>query len=147
MVKKTVTYTDYNGVERTEDAYFNLNELELVEMSTELPDELTDAISDNKNAEEVAGKVLQKLGQKGIIEFVKNLMIKSYGVKSEDGRSFIKNEKLVEEFKCSALFSEIVMELLTDDNAAEFINAIIPANVADKIAESNAAATVGMLPN
>lgn len=147
MVKKTVTYTDYNGVERTEDAYFNLNELELVEMSTELPDELTDAISDNKNAEEVAGKVLQKLGQKGIIEFVKNLLIKSYGVKSEDGRSFIKNEKLVEEFKCSALFSEIVMELLTDDNAAEFINAIIPANVADKIAESNAAATVGMLPN
>ena len=147
MVKKTVTYTDYNGVERTEDAYFNLNELELVEMSTELPDQLTDAISGNKNAEEVAGKVLQKLGQKGIIEFVKNLMIKSYGVKSEDGRSFIKNEKLVEEFKCSALFSEIVMELLTDDNASEFINAIIPANVADKIAESNAAATVGMLPN
>lgn len=146
MVKKTVTYTDYNGVERTEDAYFNLNELELAEIAVELPDELSDSIFDNTNEEEV-GEVIQNLGKKGIIEFVKKLMIKSYGVKSEDGRCFIKNEKLVEEFKYSALFSAIVMELLTDDNAAEFINAIVPANVADKIAESNATATVGMLPN
>ena len=146
MVKKTVTYTDYNGVERTEDAYFNLNELELAEIAVELPDELSDSIFDNTNEEEV-GEVIQNLGKKEIIEFVKKLMIKSYGVKSEDGRCFIKNEKLVEEFKYSALFSAIVMELLTDDNASEFINAIIPANVADKIAESNAAATVGMLPN
>lgn len=146
MVKKTVTYTDYNGVERTEDAYFNLNELELAEIAVELPDELSDPIFDNTNEEEV-GEVIQNLGKKEIIEFVKKLMIKSYGVKSEDGRCFIKNEKLVEEFKYSALFSAIVMELLTDDNAAEFINAIVPANVADKIAESNATATVGMLPN
>lgn len=146
MVKKTVTYTDYNGVERTEDAYFNLNELELAEIAVELPDELSDSIFDNTNEEEV-GEVIQNLGKKEIIEFVKKLMIKSYGVKSEDGRCFIKNEKLVEEFKYSALFSAIVMELLTDDNASEFINAIIPANVADKIAESNATATVGMLPN
>lgn len=146
MVKKTVTYTDYNGVERTEDAYFNLNELELAEIAVELPDELSDSIFDNTNEEEV-GEVIQNLGKKEIIEFVKKLMIKSYGVKSEDGRCFIKNEKLVEEFKYSALFSAIVMELLTDDNAAEFINAIVPANVADKIAESNAAATAGMLPN
>lgn len=146
MVKKTVTYTDYNGVERTEDAYFNLNELELAEIAVELPDELSDSIFDNTNEEEV-GEVIQNLGKKEIIEFVKKLMIKSYGVKSEDGRCFIKNEKLVEEFKYSALFSAIVMELLTDDNAAEFINAIVPANVADKIAESNATATAGMLPN
>ena len=146
MVKKTVTYTDYNGVERTEDAYFNLNELELAEIAVELPDELSDSIFDNTNEEEV-GEVIQNLGKKEIIEFVKKLMIKSYGVKSEDGRCFIKNEKVVEEFKYSALFSAIVMELLTDDNASEFINAIIPANVADKIAESNATETVGMLPN
>ena len=146
MVKKTVTYTDYNGVERTEDAYFNLNELELAEIAVELPDVLSDSIFDNTNEEEV-GEVIQNLGKKEIIEFVKKLMIKSYGVKSEDGRCFIKNEKVVEEFKYSALFSAIVMELLTDDNASEFINAIIPANVADKIAESNATATVGMLPN
>ena len=31
MIKKTVTYTDYNGVERTESFYFNLSKAEVME--------------------------------------------------------------------------------------------------------------------
>lgn len=141
MVKKTVTYEDFNGVERTEDLYFNLNELEVVKLASDLPDEITDTISGNATtaaeAEAIATKFVEKLGTNGIIEFIEKLLLKSYGVKSEDGRSFIKNEKLSKDFEYSGAFSAIVMDLMTDDKAAsDFVNQIIPAKLAAKLAEA-----------
>lgn len=135
MIKKTVTYEDFNGVERTEDCYFNLNELELMELAAELPDEMTTAISDDPS-EESAARVLTSLGTKGIIDFIKKLMLKSYGVKSADGRTFVKNEKVTDEFQYGGAFSAIVVELMTDDKAAsDFVNQIIPAKLAAKLIE------------
>lgn len=142
MIKKTVTYEDFNGVERTEDLYFNLNELEVVKLASDLPDEITDAISGNATtaaeAEAIATKFVEKLGTNGIIDFIEKLLLKSYGVKSEDGRSFIKNEKLSKDFEYSGAFSAIVMDLMTDDKAAsDFVNQIIPAKLAAKLSNAN----------
>lgn len=137
MLKKTVTYEDFNGVERTEDLYFHLNELELTELAVDLPEDMLKSVSANPT-EEVAGKALESMGTKGIIEFIKKLLIKSYGVKSEDGYSFIKNEKTTERFKGSGAFSAVVMELMTDDKAAsDFVNQIISPKLAAKINEAN----------
>lgn len=137
MLKKTVTYEDFNGVERTEDLYFHLNELELTELAVDLPEDMLKSVSANPT-EEVAGKALESMGTKGIIEFIKKLLIKSYGVKSEDGYSFIKNEKITERFKGSGAFSAVVMELMTDDKAAsDFVNQIISPKLAAKLNEAN----------
>ena len=137
MLKKTVTYEDFNGIERTEDLYFHLNELELTELAVDLPEDMLKSVSANPT-EEVAGKALESMGTKGIIEFIKKLLIKSYGVKSEDGYSFIKNEKTTERFKGSGAFSAVVMELMTDDKAAsDFVNQIISPKLAAKLNEAN----------
>ena len=144
MVKKTVTYEDFNGVETTEDLYFNLNELELTELAADLPDEMVETVGE-KPTEETAAKALSSLGTKGILEFVKNLLLKSYGVKSADGRMFIKNEKVLDEFQYGGAFSAIVMELMTDDKAAaDFVNNIIPAKLAAKLVDAKGGKIVDM---
>lgn len=145
MVKKTVTYEDFNGTERTEDIYFHLNELELTELSTELPDEMVETIGEKPTEETAAKAMLSSLGTKGILEFVKNLLLKSYGVKSADGRLFIKNEKVLDEFQYGGAFSAIVMELMTDDKAAaDFVNNIIPAKLAAKLVDAKGGKIVDM---
>lgn len=145
MVKKTVTYEDFNGTERTEDIYFHLNELELTELSTELPDEMVETIGEKPTEETAAKALLSSLGTKGILEFVKNLLLKSYGVKSADGRLFIKNEKVLDEFQYGGAFSAIVMELMTDDKAAaDFVNNIIPAKLAAKLVDAKGGKIVDM---
>lgn len=144
MVKKTVTYEDFNGNERTEDVYFHLNELELTELAADLPDEMVETAGENPT-EETAAKALSSLGAKGILEFVKNLLLKSYGVKSADGRLFIKNEKVLDEFQYGGAFSAIVMELMTDDKAAaDFVNNIIPAKLAAKLVDVKGGKIVDM---
>ena len=117
MLKKTVTYTDYNGLERTEDFYFNLSKAELMEMQAGTPGgygEMLQAIVDAKDL-----PVLIKL--------FKELILKSYGVKSPDGRRFIKSKELSDEFAQTEAFVKLYMEMVTDDKAAAaFANGIIP---------------------
>ena len=142
MLKKTIKYTDYNGVERVEDHYFNLNQFELTEFAAELPDGLFEAVNEgsDRTQQQTAICIHDKLGGKGIIEFIKKLVIKSYGVKSSDGKRFIKNQKLCDEFVQSIAFDTFMMELMSDDMAAaNFVNAIIPANLAAKLAEKEKA--------
>ena len=142
MLKKTIKYTDYNGVERVEDHYFNLNQFELTEFAAELPDGLFEAVNESSDRTQLqtAIRIHDKLGGKGIIEFIKKLVIKSYGVKSPDGKRFIKNQELCDEFVQSIAFDTFMMELMSDDMAAaNFVNAIIPANLAAKLAEKEKA--------
>lgn len=118
MVTKTVTYTDYNGVERSEKFYFNLTQAELLDMELNTPNGLEKelrAINDTNDTRAIVNKV-------------KEFMLKSYGVKSEDGKRFIKNDEVREAFVQSEAFSKLFMELLTDDEkCAEFFNAIVSA--------------------
>ena len=117
MLKKTITYTDYEGVERTEDFYFNLTKAECVEMQW--------------SAEGGMAKRLQKIvatqDTKQIVEIFKDIILRSYGEKSDDGRRFIKSKELSDAFSQTEAYSELYMELSSDDKAAaEFINAITP---------------------
>lgn len=137
MLKKTVTYADFDGNERTETLYFNLTQTELIDMAMKLPGGMTEAFGNDpsKVDPEVAGaELMNKLGGQGIINFIKEVVLKSYGEKSEDGRRFIKDEKITKEFSQTLAYDAIIMEFMTNDvAAAEFINKIIPANVLEKM--------------
>lgn len=120
MVKKTVTYDDFNGQSRTEDFYFNFTEAELTEMELSL----------NGGLSQLLKKIIEENDQKQLIEYFKKLVIGSYGVRSLDGRFFDKTDEIRHQFECSAAYSKIFMELATDaDAASEFVNGIIPKTI------------------
>lgn len=126
MYKKTVTYEDYNGVERTEDFYFNFTKAELMEMEMSTAGGLT-AIADS---------IVKAKDGPAIIALFKDLLLKAYGVKDPEGRRFIKSKELSEEFSQSPAYSIIFMELAMDDVAgAEFVNGIIPSDLAKELAK------------
>ena len=117
MLKKTVTYTDYNGVERTEDLYFNLTTAEITEMEMSVSGGLTGMIN----------RVVAAQDAPSIIKVFKELILKAYGEKSADGKRFIKSEELSTAFSQTEAYSMIFMELATDEKAAaKFIEGIIP---------------------
>lgn len=123
MYKKTITYTDYNGSERTEDFYFNLTEAELAEMQMSVNGGFAKMIEDVTKAKDV----------RSLINILKDIIIKSYGIKSDDGRKFMKKPEYVDDFVANPAFSSLYMELATNEKAAaEFINGIIPANLLAK---------------
>lgn len=117
MLKKTVTYIDYNGEERTETCLFNLNRAEVLDMQMTTIGGYTEklqALIDAKNTVE-------------LYRLFKDLVLRSYGVVSEDGKRFIKSDKLREEFEQTEAYVTIYMELATNtDKAIEFINGITP---------------------
>lgn len=140
MIKKTTTYVDFDGNERTEDMYFNLTQTELMELAMELPDEVTGSVGNDPNNinEKAAMGLLETLGKKGVIEYIKRLVLKSYGIKSQDGRRFEKSEEISREFSQTIAFDNLMMELMTDDKAAsDFMNSVIPSSVADKLPAGN----------
>ena len=120
MLKKTVTYVDYNGVERTEDFYFNLSKAEVTEMELSVEGGfskmLEEIVKSNDNAR--------------ILELFKEMVLKAYGEKSADGRRFVKSKELSEAFSQTEAYSEIFMELALDEKAAAaFVNGIMPSNL------------------
>lgn len=123
MIKKTIAYTDYNGVERKEDFYFNLTKAEVMELE----------MSTKGGLAEMIQRIVAAQDQPAIIKIFKELIIKAYGVKSPDGKKFIKNQEVVDDFVQTEAFSELFMELATDaDAAAKFVNGIVPANLAEQ---------------
>lgn len=120
MLKKTVTYTDYNDVEVTEDVYFNLNQAELSEMELTTPGGYSNMIR----------RIVAADDTPAIFRAFKDLILKAYGVKSQDGRQFIKSPELAVAFSQTEVYSIIFMELTQNANkAAEFFNGLIPANI------------------
>ena len=137
MLKKTINYTDYNGNERTEDFYFNLTEAEILEMEMSKTGGLAESIQ----------RIVQAQDTPAIIKVFKDLVLRAYGVKSPDGKRFIKNDLLREEFEQTEAYSKLFMELAFDsDKAAEFVNKIVPAHMSEK-ANSVQAHNVSQLPN
>lgn len=126
MLKKTITYTDYNGAERTEDFYFNLSKAEITEMEMGVKGGLTETIT----------RIVAAQDSPAIIKIFKDLILKAYGVKSPDGKRFEKSEELSTEFAQTEAYSNLFMELAFDANkAAEFINGIVPADLAKEAAK------------
>lgn len=144
MLTKSVKYKDFDGNERIENLQFHLSKVELIEMSLDLPDEVSETIgNDPNNIDETAAmRILETLGGKGILDFIKKLLLESYGIKSADGRSFEKSEELSRKFSQTLAFDELIMELMSNEEAAaNFVNAIIPADAADKMPNVQAITT------
>lgn len=117
MLKKTITYTDYNGVSRTEDCYFNLTKAELAKMQFTTVGGFAEMLESIVKANDVPE----------IYRVFEDIVMRSYGVKSADGRRFIKSKELSEEFIQTEAYSELMMSLLQDpDEMAAFINGIVP---------------------
>ena len=122
MLKKTMTYTDYNGVQRTEDFYFHLSEAELLEMETGVDGGLTAMMH----------KLIATNNVPEVMKIFKDLVLKAYGEKSADGRRFLKVDDrgvpLYVAFSQIPAYSDLYIELATNaDKAAEFMNGIVPA--------------------
>ena len=129
MLKETVTYTDYNGKEQTEDLYFNLEKHELIDLAFDLPDDII--VADEETGEIKENHMVEKLGDKGIYKFIKDVIKKAYGVKSADGRRFIKSDELTLEFTQTPMYDSILTKLTSDNDAAtKFITTVIPADAA-----------------
>ena len=119
-----MTYMDYDGNERTEDFYFNLARAEITEME----------VSETGGLVNMIERVIAEQDSKQIIKIFKDLILQSYGVKSPDGKRFIKSDELREAFTQTEAYSDLFMELAENaDSAATFVNGIIPKQPQDKI--------------
>lgn len=117
MLKETINYTDYNGVERKEDHYFNLNQTELMEMEMSTAGGLAEMIQ----------KVVDAKDAQSIIKIFKDLILKSYGIKDPDGKRFIKSKEISEAFAQTEAYNVLFMKLATNaDEASRFVNGILP---------------------
>lgn len=117
MYKKTKTYTDFDGNERTEDFYFNLTEAEAVQLE----------VGEKGGLSQLVEKAVNTKDQPKLIEIFSKFIDLSYGVKTPDGRGFMKSPGILAEFKATQAYSDLFMELSSSDNAAiEFINHVIP---------------------
>lgn len=126
MLKKTITYVDYNGTERTEDHYFNLNEAELMEMQ----------VTKKGGMQNYMEKIIAAQDQAELYRLFKSFVLKAYGIKHADGIRFEKSEEISKAFEQTGAYTKLIMELSTNaDEAAKFMNGIIPADMADKVDE------------
>lgn len=117
MLKETIKFTDFNGVERTEDHYFHLSKAEAMEME----------MSTSGGLSEMIRKIVAAQDTPAIIKIFKEIILKSYGQKSPDGRQFIKSPELSKAFSETEAYSQLFMKLATDaDAAAKFVNGIVP---------------------
>lgn len=123
MFAKTITYTDFNDVERTETFYFNLSKAEIAEMQLTTDGGLTEKLQ----------KIIDSKDQAEIFKMFKYLILKAYGEKSPDGKRFIKSEEISEAFSQTAAYDEFFMEIGTNSDAAQaFVNGIIPKDLPAK---------------
>lgn len=127
MLKETRTYVDFNGVERTEDFYFNLSKAELAEME----------LSNDGGLDKLIQKIVNAKDNKKVVEMFKEIILKAYGVKSDDGRRFIKSKELSKEFSETPVYSDMFIEFATDEEkASKFIDGIMPKDLKDQIEEA-----------
>lgn len=126
MYKETVKYIDYNGVERTEDVYFNLSKAELMEMQ----------LSTAGGFDAMINKLIKAQDQPTLVKVFKDIILKSYGVPSPDGRRFVKTKELAEEFTQTEAYSDLYMKFITDSEAAaKFINGIMPKSLIEQMSK------------
>ncbi len=131
MLKKTITYVDYNDQKRTEDYWFHLTKSELIELDA----------SNEGGLETTIRKIIKETDTKRIVELVKDLVLKSYGEKSADGKRFVKSKEAAEAFMQTEAYSQLFVDLISDpDQMTAFFKGIIPQDVreqADKMQKEN----------
>lgn len=131
MYKKVIKYEDFNGTQREETFYFNLSKAELMEME----------LSTKAGVEEMIRVLIATKDNATIVKTFKDLILKSYGIKSEDGTRFIKTQQLRDEFEQSNAYSEFFIELLSNpDEQVRFINGVVSGVNMPEMNESDAIA-------
>ena len=124
MLKKEITYVDYNDTTRTEAFYFNLSKAELAEMQ----------LSANGGLETYIKNIVEAKDGASMVQIFKDLILKSYGEKSPDGKRFVKSKEISDGFAQTEAYSQLFMELITDDtSAADFINGIMPKDIQEEL--------------
>ncbi len=119
MLKKTITYKDFDGNERTEDFYFNLTEAELTEMQ----------YSAEGGLQEKLQRIVKAQDKGALIRVFKEIILAAYGEKSDDGKHFRKSKEISDSFTATPAYSMLFMELATNEEAASnFVNGIVPAS-------------------
>lgn len=120
MVTENVTYTDFNGNERHKDIYFHFSNAELAEMELSIEGGFSTMIE----------KIIKTNDIPEITKVFKNILLKSYGEKSQDGERFIKSKELSTAFSQTEAYSVLFMKLITDVEAmTKFVNGLIPADL------------------
>lgn len=126
MLRKEVEYKDFDGNDRKDVLWFHLNEVEITEMDLETSGGLVkymESIIDTNDVNQ-------------LITIFKDLLIRSYGERSMDGKHFYKDDKIRNEFVSSAAYPVLYMEMVSDaDKAVEFINGIVPPNIREQMAK------------
>lgn len=126
MLKKTITFENLDGEQVTKDFYFNLNKAEL----------LTLQLSEKGGLEKKLQKIQSEENYFGLLDLIKDLVLRSYGEKDDDGIKFVKARngiRLATEFEQSEAFSELIIELTSSSDALQsFINGIVPKDVLAK---------------
>jgi hypothetical protein len=135
MLKKTITFEDLDGNLITEDFYFHMSKAELVEWQ----------LGREGGMEEHLREILANKNTSLILSTFKQILLKSYGVRSADNRSFVKSEQTTREFEGTDAFSQIYIELVSSAQAGvEFINGIMPKDISDKIKDAKASIEVDL---
>lgn len=117
MIKWPISYTDYNGENHTEDFYFNLNKAEVMQMNLEA----------NGAYGEYLQRIVDQRDYAKIGKEFRRLILLAYGEKSADGRRFVKNSEMSDAFEQTEAYSELYMQLATDEDAAtKFISGVLP---------------------
>lgn len=138
MFKKTIAYKNYDGEEMVEDFYFHLSKAELIEME----------ISHEGGFATYLKRIVETKDVNQMIREFKDLILKTIGKKSEDGRRFIKNDEIRDEFAQTEAYSELFMALATQDGAAlEFVTALIPSDLAQQVEKTRNQTTTVELPD
>ena len=120
MYEKKMKYTDFNGEERTETFYFHLSKADILEMEMEV----------EGGFESYARRIAEAKDRKELIALFKDFIKRSYGVKSLDGRKFIKNDEVFEDFKSTPAYSDLFIKLATDDEEAlKFVTGVMPEGI------------------
>lgn len=127
MLAKKIKYTNYNGEERERTFYFNLSKAEILDME----------MSKNGGYENFINRIIETRDVQELIKMFKDLIKSSYGIKSDDGEMFIKNEQVFNEFAQTDAYSELYIELATDAEAAvNFVTGIFPQKVMKELENS-----------
>lgn len=126
MLTKVIKYEDFDGNPREETHHFHINKAELTNMEFGVKGGLTGLIKTISETQDIPK----------VIELIQRFIDLSYGRKSNDGRQFVKKEEYLEEFKSTGAYEVLYMELVSDvDKFAEFVNAVIPTDIALKAKE------------
>lgn len=128
MLKKTITYTNYNDEQKTRDYYFNLKKSELIDLQ----------FSTAKGFMNYIEEITKSQDNVRIWKAFRDIVLLAYGEKSEDGERFVKSDELRKSFEETEAFSELIYELMSNETAAaNFINGIMPADLAANTKQGN----------